>query len=560
MATVEEFTVITPGAAPRTNLDIARSASLREIGDVAREAGLGPADYEALGYHKAKLSTDGVERLSAASATGKLILVTAVSPTPAGEGKTTVTVGLSQGLCKLGRTAIPATREPALGPIFGMKGGACGGGYSQVLPMEDINLFFTGDFPAVTAAHNLLSAAYDAHLQHGNELGFDTRVQMWPRTMDMNDRALRNIVIGMGGRNGGVVREDSFVITPASEIMAILCLSTSVADLKERLGSIVVGVDRKRRPIHARDLRVAGAMTALMLTAIRPNLVQTMEGGAALVHGGPFGNIAHGCSSIIGTKTALGMAEFAITEAGFGSDLGAEKFLNLVCPRLGRGPDAIVLVATIRSAMHHGGGDLALGAANLMRHIRHLRNYGPPVLVAINRRAEDCPEEHAELAALVAEAGFEAVSCDPWNAGGAGCTKLAERVAELASKPSPFNPLYDEESTLVEKLQAIVTNVYGGAGVELSETAKKDLQWVEANGFGHLPVCVAKTQYSLSDDAALLNAPEGFKIHVRGIKLSAGAGFLVAVCGEIMLMPGLGKHPSAFDIDVDESGRITGLF
>ncbi|HVT13161.1 MAG TPA: formate--tetrahydrofolate ligase [Fimbriimonadaceae bacterium] len=543
-----------------TNLDVAQSATLREIAEVAASAGLLPADYEPLGHYKAKLTAEGIKKYTEKGKDGKLVLVTAMSPTPAGEGKTTVTVGLTQALNRIGRKAISATREPALGPIFGIKGGACGGGYSQVLPMEDINLFFTGDFPAITAAHNLLAALFDAHLQNGNELGIDMRSPMWPRTLDNNDRSLREIVVGLGGRANGVVRQDGFVITPASEIMAILCLSNDLAELKERLGNIVVGVTNARKPIFARDLKAVGAMAALLRTAIRPNLVQTMEGGPALVHGGPFGNIAHGCSSIVGTKVALGMAEFTCTEAGFGSDLGAEKFMDIVCPRIGRGPDAIVVVATIRSCMHHGAGDLRKGSANLLRHVRHMRSYGPPLIVAINRRAEDCPEEHEELIEILKAEGVQAVSADPWNGGGKGCEKLAAEVAELAYKPSKFAPLYAENTTVYEKLTTVVQRAYGGSGVNLSDKAKKDLDWIEKNGFGSLPVCIAKTQYSVSDDAAKLNAPEDFTINVREIHVSAGAGFLVAVCGEIMLMPGLGKTPAAFNIDVDEDGKITGLF
>ncbi|MCO5295769.1 MAG: formate--tetrahydrofolate ligase [Fimbriimonadaceae bacterium] len=543
-----------------TNLDIAQQATLRDIRDIAGEAGLGKEDYEPLGYHKAKLTTEKVRSLATSAKTGKLILVTAVSPTPAGEGKTTVVVGLTQGLRRLEHSAICSLREPALGPIFGIKGGACGGGYSQVLPMEDINLFFTGDFPAITAAHNLLSALLDAHLHNGNELGIDPRVEMWPRTIDMNDRALRHVVVGLGGRNNGYAREDGFVITPASEIMAILCLSESLEDLKERLGSIVVGVTHKKLPIFARDLQAHGAMTALLRTAIRPNLVQTMEGGAALVHGGPFGNIAHGCSSLVATRSALGLADYTITEAGFGSDLGAEKFLNIVCPRLGRGPDAIVLVATVRSAMHHGDGSLEAGAANLLRHIRHLRHYGPPIVVAVNRRAEDTDDEIQRLIDLCEAEGVRAVAADPWNGGGAGCEALGRAVVELADEPSTFKPLYQSGDNAVDKLQAIVSKAYGGAEVELSDIAKRHLAWAEKHGFGGFSICVAKTQYSLSDDPERLNAPEGFTVHVRDIHISAGSRFLVAMCGEIMLMPGLGKSPAAFRIDVDADGQITGLF
>jgi formate--tetrahydrofolate ligase len=542
-----------------TNLDIAQTATLRRITEVANDAGLAEADYEPQGHYKAKLSPEGVNRLANNHA-GKLILVTAMSPTPAGEGKTTVTVGLSQGLRRLGRQAISTTREPALGPIFGVKGGACGGGYSQVLPMEDINLFFTGDFPAIAAAHNLLSAMLDAHIYNGNELGIDTRVSVWPRTVDMNDRALREIVIGLGGRANGYVRESGFVITPASEVMAVLCLATSMADLKERLGEIVVGVNRKREPIRARDLRAAGAMAALLRTAYLPNLVQTIESGPALVHGGPFGNIAHGCSSILSIQCALGMGDFAVTEAGFGSDLGAEKFMDILTPRLGRGPDAIVLVATARSVRQHGHGDLRLGSGNLLRHIRHMSGYGPPVVVAINRRAEDDPADHDELISICAAAGVPAILCDPWNKGGEGCEALAGKVEELSATPSKTIPNYAPEASIFEKLKAVTQRVYGGIGVELSAAARADVEWAEKHGFGHLPVCVAKTQYSLSDDATLLNAPEGFSLHVRELRVSAGAGFLVAICGDIMLMPGLGKTPTAFSIDVDDEGKISGLF
>lgn len=543
-----------------TNLDIAQQAKLRDIREVARELGLDDADYEPLGHYKAKLATDKVNALATSTNTGKLVLVTAVSPTPAGEGKTTVVVGLTQALRRLEHSAICSLREPALGPIFGIKGGACGGGYSQVLPMEDINLFFTGDFPAITAAHNLLSALIDAHLHNGNELGIDPRVEMWPRTIDMNDRALRHVVVGLGGRNNGYAREDGFVITPASEVMAILCLSESLADLKERLGSIVAGVTHMKQPIFARDLQAHGAMAALLRTAIRPNLVQTMEGGGALVHGGPFGNIAHGCSSLVATRSALGLADYTITEAGFGSDLGAEKFLNIVCPRLGRGPDAIVLVATVRSAMHHGDGSLEAGSANLLRHIRHLRHYGPEIVVAVNRRAEDTDDEIRRLIAICEAEGVRAVAADPWNGGGPGCEALGRAVVEIADKPSTFKPLYTAEDAAVDKLHAIVSKAYGGAEVELSDIAKRHLDWAVKHGFGNFSICVAKTQYSLTDDPERLNAPEGFTVHVRDIHISAGSRFLVAICGEIMLMPGLGKSPAAFRIDVDDDGQITGLF
>ena len=542
-----------------TNLDIAQKAVLRKITDIAVESGLKPNEYEALGHFKAKLTHEAVASFSNRKQ-GKLILVTAVSPTPTGVGKTTVTVGLAQGLQAIGKIAIPAIREPALGPIFGVKGGACGGGYSQVLPMEDINLFFTGDFPAITAAHNLLSAVLDAHLQHGNELQIDTRESLWPRTIDMNDRSLREIVIGLGGSSNGVVREDGFVITPASEIMAILCLATSLSDLKLRLGSIVVGRNVKKEPVTAAQLKASGAMAALLATAIRPNLVQTMRGNAAFVHGGPFGNIAHGCSSILGTKCSLGMADYTITEAGFGADLGAEKFLNILCPKLGRGPDAIVLVATIAALKHQGGGDLSRGFANLHHHIKHLQCYGPKVVVAVNQRAEDDLADHQTLADYCQSIGVQAVTCNPWGGGSKGCEDLATEIVKTTENMAPFMPLYGLKSTVKEKLTAIVQRAYGGKDFVLSDKAQKNLAWLEKNDFGELPICVAKTQYSLSDDPTLQNAPDGFTLHVRELRLSAGAGFIVAVCGDVMLMPGLGKTPTAFSIDVDDQGKISGLF
>lgn len=558
---VVDHTPIARAARPTlSNLSIAQAARLREIGDVADSAGLSSKDYEPLGHHKAKLTMDTVRRLCASQRKGKLILVTAITPTPAGEGKTTVTVGLAQGLQRLRKKAIPAIREPALGPIFGVKGGACGGGYSQVLPMEDINLFFTGDFPAITTAHNLISAVLDAHLHHGNALRIDTRSDLWPRTLDMNDRALREIIIGLGGKSNGVMRQDSFVITPASEVMAVFCLSTSIANLKQRLGNIVVAHNQAAEPVCARSLHADGATTALLASALRPNLVQTIEGGAAFVHGGPFGNIAHGCSSVLATKCALGLADYAVTEAGFGSDLGAEKFLDIVTAQIDHAPSVIVLVATIRALQHHGEGSLEKGFPNLLRHIQHLRAYGPPIIVAINRRKDDDPADHAWLVRECKSIGVVAITADPWNEGGVGCEALAEQVAEMAEAKSQFEPLYTAAGTAIEKLEAIVKKAYGGAGVKLSDRARKDLDWIENHGFATLPVCVAKTQYSLSDDASLLCAPKNFTVHVRRIRLSAGAGFLVAVCGDIMLMPGLGKTPTAFQIDVDETGKISGLF
>lgn len=543
-----------------SNLTIAQAATLREISFIAKSSGLTEEEFEPLGRTKGKLTWEGIKRLQA-SPQGKLILVTAITPTPHGEGKTTITVGLSQGLSKIGRTSIPATREPALGPIFGTKGGACGGGYSQVLPMEEINLFFNGDFPAISAAHNLLSAMLDAHLQHGNALGFDVRRPMWPRTVDMNDRALRQIMVGMGGTANGVPREDGFVITPASEIMAVLCLADSLSDLKKRVGRIIIGMKRDQTPITANDLGATGAMTVLLKDALRPNLVQTIEGGPALVHGGPFANIAHGCSSILGTRCALGLADFCVTEAGFASDLGAEKFMHIAAPAIGRHPDCIVLVATVRALKHQGEGDLMVGMENLRRHIRHLKNYGPPVVVAINLFAADLPEELEQVKEAALKEGADACEiADAWMSGGEGCMALAKAVEVHSARTSTFCPLYGPEVTLEEKLTAVVQKAHGGQGVSFSEEAKKKISWLEKQGMAHLPVCVAKTQNSLSDNPDLLNAPTGFDLNVREIRVSAGAGFIVCLCGEMMLMPGLSKKPAALQIDLDDEGRITGLF
>ncbi|HLK15319.1 MAG TPA: formate--tetrahydrofolate ligase [Fimbriimonadaceae bacterium] len=546
-----------------TNLDIAQSAKLRPIDEVAAGAGLSKEDFDPVGRYKAKLTLSAMRRLGERP-TGKLILVTAVTPTPAGEGKTTMTIGLAQGLAKLGKNAIPATREPALGPVFGVKGGAAGGGYSQVLPMEEINLFFTGDFPAVTTAHNLLSAMVDAHVHNGNELNLDVRSIWWPRAVDMNDRALREIVVGLGGASNGYPREDRFVITPASEVMAILCLARSLEDLRTRLGRIVVGTNRAGEPVTAEELKAAGAMAVLLKDAIRPNLVQTLEGGPAFVHGGPFGNIAHGCSSLVATRSALGLADYVVTEAGFGSDLGAEKFFDIKCRALGRGPDAIVLVVTVRALQHHGGGsDLAAcehGLENLWAHHRHLSYYGPPVTIAINRREEDPVGAHELIVDACMGRGLRCVLADPWNGGGTGCCELAEAVIDSISVPSPSKPLYDLSEPFEAKLERIVEVAYGGLAVEYSSKAQHRLEWAVRHGFGELPVVVAKTQYSLSDDPHLLDAPDGFTVHVKDVSVSAGAGFLVAQAGEIMLMPGLGKHPSAVDMDVDAEGRVRGLF
>ncbi|MCW5942115.1 MAG: formate--tetrahydrofolate ligase [Fimbriimonadaceae bacterium] len=540
-----------------TNLDIAQQATVLPVDQIAVRAGLGPDDFETLGRHKAKLTYPAVERLTK-SDRGKLVLVTAVNPTPAGEGKTTVSIGLAQGLNRIGKRAMPALREPALGPVFGVKGGACGGGYSQVLPMEEINLFFNGDFPCITSAHNLLSAMLDNSLHSDNPLGLDMRQIWWPHSIDMLDRSLREIVVGLGDGNGPT-RSSGYVITPASEVMAILCLARSMRDLKDRLGRIIVGVGPGSRPVTAGEIGVVGAMAALLRDAIRPNLVQTIEGGPALIHGGPFGNVAHGCSSILATQCGLGMSEYLVTEGGFGSDLGGEKFLNIVCPQLGTQPNAIVLVATVRALKYHGGGDLTKGFLNLGQHICHLRTYGPPVVVAINRFADDTEEDIEAVCAFARSHNVRATVCDPWHGGGAGCEGLAAIVDEVAAEPSPFQTIYENSDPIETKLELLVKKVYGGRGVALSRAAKRDLAWANDNGYGELPVCVAKTQMSLSDDPRFEGAPGDFDLHVREFRLSAGAGFIVAVCGDIMLMPGLGKSPAALRIDVDDDGTIRGL-
>lgn len=548
-----------------TNLEIAQSAKLKPISEIAAQVGLAEDEITHYGPYMAKLSHPAMDRLRSASKKGKLILVTAMTPTPAGEGKTTTTIGLAQGLNKIGKTAIPATREPALGPIFGIKGGACGGGYSQVLPMEEINLFFTGDFPAVAAAHNLLSAMVDAHIHNGNALGLDVRSIFWPRTVDMNDRALREIVVGLGGRVNGFPRSDGFVVAPASEVMATLCLARSLEELKERLGCIIVGENAERKPVTARELKANGAMAALLRDAIRPNLVQTIEGGPALVHGGPFANIAHGCSSLIATECGLGMADYLITEAGFAADLGAEKFLNIVCRHLGRGPDAIVLVGTVRALKHHGGQDsidgVKEGMKNILRHAAHLKLYGPPVIVSINRFPTDTDEEYDAIRAICAENGLPCVVANPWGEGGAGCTDLAEAVADAADQESDFQHLYPLDMPLGNMIETICKKAYGAASVSIDLVASRRLKWAMENKCSQdMMVCIAKTQYSLSDDPKALNAPTDFEVEIREVRASAGAGFVVALTGDIMLMPGLGKEPNAERIDVDPSGRITGLF
>lgn len=540
------------------NLEIAQSAKLQPISQVAASAGLQPEEFDLIGSTKAKLKLDAAHKRASSSRQGKLVLVTAITPTPAGEGKTTVSIGLAQGLCRIGKRAIPALREPALGPLFGVKGGACGGGYSQVLPMEEINLFFTGDFPSVSAAHNLLSAMLDSSIHFSNPTQTDLRHIWWPRTVDMIDRALRETVVGLGEGNGNV-RSDRTVITPASEVMAILCLATSIADLKERLSRIVVARTGGGVPVTAGDLGATGAMAVLLRDALRPNLVQTMEGGLAIIHGGPFGNVAHGCSSILGIQSGLGIGDYVVTEGGFGSDLGGEKFLNIVVPRLGRQPNAIVLVATVRALRHHGNGDLSAGLVNLDRHLDHLTQYGPPVVVAVNRFADDTEADLAEICAAAAARGVMAAVADSWMGGGTGSEPLAKLVDEACQTESSFRSIYDSTDPIVEKMTKIVKQVYGGASVSLGKVAERQLKWLDAHGFGQFPVCMAKTQMSFSEDPTLVGAPRGFDIHVRELRLSAGAGFVVAICGEMMLMPGLGKVPAALRMDVDDDGVIHGL-
>ena len=542
-----------------TSLEIAQAARLRPIEQIAHEAGLSSDHFEPLGRAKAKLTWSGVDHVRSQSP-GKLILVTAMTPTPFGEGKTTTSVGLSQGLQKIGRRAIPALRAPALGPVMGAKGGACGGGYSQVLPMEDINLFFTGDFPAISAAHNLLSALLDAHIHHGNDLAIDVRQETWPRAVDMPDRALREIMVALGGTANGYPRQDGFVITPASEIMAIFGLSRTLAELKEALGRIVVGTTRARKPITARDLKADGAMTALLRDALRPNLVQTLEGGAAMVHGGPFANIAHGTCSLLAIEGALGLAEFAVTEAGFASDIGAEKFMNLVIPRLGHHPAAIVLVVTLRAIRHHGEGSLEAGITNVRKHLDHLRQYGPPVVVAVNQFGDDGAEDLAFVRNWCADQGVACAFSTGFADGGEGCRELAEAVATAADAGSAFSPIHTDGMPMEERVEAVVQKVYGGTGVTWSEAATKKLAWIRKQGYGDMPICIAKTQYNFSDQADAGLDPKDFRIHVREVRPSLGAGFVVMVAGDIMLMPGLSKTPGAHQIDVDSEGKIVGMF
>ena len=555
----------------KSDIEIAGETQLKPITEVAREYGIPQEELELYGKYKCKLS-DGFIKSLEGKKDGKLILVTAINPTPAGEGKTTVSIGLAQGLCRLDKKAFLALREPSLGPCFGIKGGAAGGGYSQVLPMEELNLHFTGDFHAVTSANNLLAALLDNHIKQGNECDIDLNSIVWKRCMDMNDRVLRNIVVGLGSANDGVVREDHFVISVASEIMAILCLASDLKDLKERLSRVIVAYDTKGKPVTAKDIRATGAMTALLKDALKPNLIQTVEHTPALVHGGPFANIAHGCNSVIATKTALKLGDYVVTEAGFGADLGAEKFFDIKCRIAGLKPDAAVIVTTVRALKYNGGVPkeelseenpeaLKKGSANLVKHIENIRRFGVPAVVAINRFSSDTEKEIAFIRELAKEQGVESAVSEVWAKGGEGGRELAEKVIGiLENGKSSYKPLYETELPLEEKIETIAKNIYGADGVVYTKEAKASLKRLKDNGFDKLPVCIAKTQYSLSDDPKLLGRPEGFEVTVRDVYVSAGAGFVVVLTGSVLTMPGLPKHPAAFDIDVDDEGRITGLF
>lgn len=553
-----------------SDIEIAQGAKLRPILDVAAEIGLGPDDLDLYGKYKAKVALE----LTTRAPKGKLVIVTAINPTAAGEGKTTTSVGLAQAFRKLGKNAVLCIREPSLGPVFGVKGGAAGGGYAQVLPMDDINLHFTGDFHAISSAHGLLSAMLDNHLQQGNVLNIDPRRITWPRTIDMNDRALRKVIIGLGGPTEGVVREERFVIIPASEVMAIVALATSAADLEVRLGNIIVGstYGADRKPIYARDLKAHGAMAMLLKDAIRPNLVQTLEGGPAFVHAGPFGNIAHGCNSILATRAALAVGDIVVTEAGFGSDLGAEKFFNIKCRFGGLKPDAAVLVATIRALKMNGGAkktelaneDLAAlqkGVVNLEHHIQNVRQFGMELVVALNRFHTDTDAELAMVTAAAKKAGARVALSEVFAKGGDGGIEVANEVLDiLATGGSKFAPIYDEKATIKAKIDTIVKKVYGGDGAEYSAKADRAIAYLEAIGLGETPVCMAKTQYSLSDDATKLGRPTGFRVTVNDVYPVAGAGFIVAQCGEIMTMPGLPKQPAAEKMAIHPDGSISGLF
>lgn len=555
----------------RSDLAIAQAANKKPILELApAKTAIPESALEPFGRYKAKLSLEYIRSLKDRP-NGKLILVTAISPTPAGEGKTTTTVGLGDALNHIGKNAMICLREPSLGPVFGMKGGAAGGGMAQVVPMEDINLHFTGDFNAIALANNLLAALIDNHIHHGNKLQFDIRRITWRRVVDLNDRALRQIVIGLGGKANGFPREDHFDIVVASEVMAIFCLVNSLQELKERLGEIVVGHSLSGQPIRARDLQAQGAMAALLKEALAPNIVQTLENNLAIVHGGPFANIAHGCNSVLATSTALKLADYVVTEAGFGADLGAEKFLDIKCRKAGLTPSAVVLVATVRALKYHGGVEvkdvgqenleaLRAGLVNLERHIHNIKNnFGLPCVVAINHRTEDTPAEIALLKSTAASLGVEVVLAEHWAKGGPGAADLAHAVVKLCEQPNHFKFLYTDETPLLEKVRSIAVKTYGAEGVACDAKVNAQIAQLEADGYGHLPVCIAKTQYSFSSNSKLRGAPSGHTLEIREVRLAAGAGFVVVVCGDIMTMPGLPVVPAANGIDIDENGEITGL-
>ena len=556
----------------RSDIEIAQAATLQRVSELAHSyLGISDEHLYAYGHHKAKLSLKYIETLPARKSS-KLVLVTAISPTPAGEGKTTTTVGLGDALCKIGKKSLICLREPSLGPVFGMKGGATGGGMAQVVPMEDINLHFTGDFGAIGLAHNLLSAMLDNHIHHGNALNIDTRRISWKRVIDMNDRALRQMVVGLGGTANSVPREDGFDIVVASEVMAIFCLATSLSDLKQRLGRIVVGYNTSGAPVLASDLQAHGAMAALLKDALAPNIAQTLENNLAFIHGGPFANIAHGCNSVIATATASKLADYVVTEAGFGADLGAEKFIDIKCRKSGLQPSAVVLVATVRALKYHGGvavKDLAAenlpalekGMVNLQKHLHNIRtHYGLPCVVAINHRTEDTAAEIAMLEKACAQYGAKVVVAKHWANGGAGAVDLAHVVVDLCEQSNQFQFVYDEKDSLWDKAQAVAQKIYGAQGISADAKAKNLIDKLQEQGYGHYPICIAKTQYSFSTDAKALGAPTGHTLHIREVRLAAGAEFVVMVCGDVMTMPGLPKVPSAHAIDIDDAGNIVGLF
>ena len=552
----------------KTDIQIAQECKLKRIDEIAKMLNLSDEEYEVYGKYKAKIDLSVLNKLKEKK-DAKLVLVTAITPTPAGEGKSTVTIGLTQGLNKIGKNAVAALREPSLGPVFGIKGGACGGGYAQIVPMEDINLHFNGDFHAISSAHNLIAACIDNHLKQGNELKIDTNKIVFKRVVDMNDRALRNIVIGLGGSENGVTRQSSFQITVASEIMAILCLSNSLMDLKERIGNIVFAYDINDNPIKVKDLKVEGAACALLKEAIKPNLVQTLENTPAIVHGGPFANIAHGCNSILATKLALKLSDYTITEAGFAADLGAEKFLDIKCRIAGLKPNCIVLVATIRALKHHGGANelnkedlnaLSKGFENLDKHIENMKKYNVPVVVAINKFSLDTEKEIELIKKHCEDMGVDISLCEVWEKGGEGGEDLAKKVVKATSEESNYKPLYNLDKPIKEKIEYICKEIYGAGEIKFSNKANRMMKKIESMGFGDLPICISKTQKSISDNPTLLNAPKDYTLNIGEIKLASGAGFIIAMAGGIIDMPGLPKVPAANHIDIDENGKITGLF